>query len=84
MLILFKLQKGNTMSQDITPSYETATNVLETKSSVSRRYAYWRFRLTYALIIGYASLSSDGFFVTFGVYFSHITFKLFVNSIENG
>lgn len=43
------------MSQDITPSYETVTNVFKTKPSVSRRYAYWRFRLTYALIVGYAA-----------------------------
>ncbi|MDR0392816.1 MAG: MFS transporter [Puniceicoccales bacterium] len=42
------------MSQGVRP-YETTENNYKTADEVSREYMYWRHRLTYGLIVGYAS-----------------------------
>ena len=43
------------MSQNTSPTYESTTGVYASASQVNQRYAYWRLRLTYTLIIGYAA-----------------------------
>lgn len=43
------------MSQNTVKTYESTTNAYESTSSVKQRYSYWRLRLTYTLIIGYAA-----------------------------
>lgn len=45
------------MSQNTLPtaSYDHASTAYETKTAISLRYNYWRLRLTYTLIIGYAA-----------------------------
>lgn len=42
------------MSQNIKP-YTSTDETYKTTDLISRKYAYWRFRLTYGLIIGYAA-----------------------------
>lgn len=43
------------MSQNTVKTYEATANTYESTISVNQRYSYWRLRLTYALIIGYAA-----------------------------
>lgn len=43
------------MSQNTSPTYESTTGVYASAAQVNQRYAYWRLRLTYTLIIGYAA-----------------------------
>ncbi len=43
------------MSQNTVKTYESTTSAYEAPNSVSQRYDYWRLRLTYTLIIGYAA-----------------------------
>ena len=43
------------MSQNTVKTYEATANAYESASSVKLQYNYWRLRLTYTLIVGYAA-----------------------------